>query len=150
MPRKKKKFKNTRAQDSFPLRPKGLEMGWASDGRDGTLVEKMKKAHVYCIYADRTYYEDIMTGYKGVYIQIAIAKEMNKPVVLLIDEGMSKTQIMNIERRLVGLNVVKEITYHFDDAIARKKAEKELARVVKEICDKEKEVKKDDNDECPT
>lgn len=98
----------------------------------GTLERRVSMSDVFIIYGTQRYYNSILSGDDEICESIRLAKEFEKPVILLLDTKLSELQMDNM-RTMKGVHIIKEITYDFGDSIKKKEAEKEITRICGEI-----------------
>lgn len=100
----------------------------------GTLKRRVSASDVFIVYGTQRYYESLFFGDEEVCESIILAIELEKPVILLLDTKLSKSQMIDM-RTIKGINVIKEIIYDFNDKIEKKKTEEEITRICYEIYD---------------
>lgn len=98
----------------------------------GTMEQRISASDVFVIYCTQGYYESLLVGDEEVCEPVRLAKELEKPVVLLLDTKLSKSQIIDM-RTMKGIRIIKEIVYDFSDMVKKKKTEEEITRICNEI-----------------
>jgi cobyrinic acid a,c-diamide synthase len=98
----------------------------------GTLARRVSMSDVFIIYGTQRYYNSLLLGDDEICESIRLAKEFEKPVILLLDTKLSESQIVDM-RTIKGINIIKEIIYDFSDVIKKKETEKEITRICEEI-----------------
>lgn len=98
----------------------------------GTLERRVSMSDVFIIYGTQRYYNSLLSGDDEICESIRLAKEFEKPVILLLDTKLSELQMDNM-RTMKGVHIVKEIIYDFSDVIKKRETEKEITRICFEI-----------------
>lgn len=98
----------------------------------GTLERRISASEVFIIYGTRGYYYGILYGDEEVSEPVRLAKELEKPVILLLDTKLSASQMADM-RTIKGINVIKEIIYDFSDKAKKRETEEEITRICVEI-----------------
>ena len=87
---------------------------------------------VFIIYGTQKYYNSLLLGDDKICESIRLAKELEKPVILLLDSKLSESQMVDM-RAIKGINIIKEIIYDFNDDVKKRDTEKEITRICFEI-----------------
>lgn len=95
----------------------------------GTLYEKISKSYIFVVYGSMRYYHSLMMGSENIPLHIQIAKELNKPVILLMDKALTERMKIDIERHFTGMNIIKEAVFDFSDPAARIKTTVEIESI---------------------
>lgn len=98
----------------------------------GSLVRRISSCDVFVIYGTKRYYDSLLLGDEDTCESIRLAKELEKPVILLLDTKLSESQIFDM-RTIKGINIIKEIIYDFSDGVKKRDIEKEITRICIEI-----------------
>lgn len=101
---------------------------------EGTLKQRVSASAVFVIYCTKGFYECLARGDEEVSEPIRLAKELEKPVILLLDTKLSKFQIADM-RTIKGINIIKEIIYDFNDNVKKIEVEKEIIIICGKIND---------------
>lgn len=95
----------------------------------GDIYQRVSRSRVFVVHGSMGYYQDLMKRDRVLLFTILAAKELKKPVILLMDKTLSERQKINFERIFAGMNIIKEEIFDFNDPAARAKTTVEIESI---------------------
>lgn len=92
-------------------------------------------SNVFVPVANRTYLQNLQFPDSEMSVHAKIAKELNKPVILVIDRALPHEGKLWIERFFSGYNVIKEIECDLNDKSQWLAAREEIGKLTMDIVD---------------
>lgn len=72
----------------------------------------LKESKYFLALATKNYLQDLREATNPVHSQVLLAKRLKKPVVLLIEESLTKLEIEELKEYFRGLTIVLELTFN--------------------------------------
>lgn len=93
-------------------------------------LEKIINSEFFLVLGTKHYLHDLHNPKSNISIQVKLAKRLNKPVIIIIDNRLSDIEKMKLEEFFVYHNVVKEIEVNMGDLSSSENLAKELKSVI--------------------
>lgn len=98
-----------------------------------TLKEQVVYSDVFIAMGNKEYLSALRDSRTDMSIQAKIAREFNKPVIIVLTNELSGTDKVNLERFFIGYNVIKTIDIDLKDDASFKAGHIEIIRLAGEI-----------------
>lgn len=100
-----------------------------------TIAEAVAASNTFVPAANRFYLQNLQFPDSEMSVHAKIAKELNKPVILVIDRALPPEGKLWIERFFSGYNVIKELEYDLNDKSQMLAAREEISKLAQDVVD---------------
>ena len=100
-----------------------------------TMAETIAASNTFVPVANLTYLQNLHFPDSEMSVHAKIAKELNKPVILVIDRALSHEGKLWIERFFSGYNVIKEMECDLNDKSQWLAAREEIRKLTRDVVD---------------
>lgn len=98
-----------------------------------TLIEAIAGSAIFIALGTKNYLRELHNRNTRVAIHAKIAKKLNKPVVIISTNKLSKADKVDLERFFVGYNVMQVLELDLDDDTSWYAVVKEISRLAYEV-----------------
>lgn len=92
-------------------------------------VEGLKVSSHFLVLGTRNYLESLRNNEGPIIAQISMARQLDKPVILLLERSLSDGEVKELKGYLLGMRISGEVSFSKDDLTL------EAAHKIKQIID---------------
>ena len=96
-----------------------------------TLRKKLSRCKFFIVLATKNYLKDVRNNDSEIMTQVTIAREMNMPFFIIIDNRLSQNEINDIRKYFLKDKVIKEISVDIGSKSSAFVVAKEINQVMK-------------------
>jgi len=124
---------NKKAKLPIEINVPDTEVLTSNDETTISLYDRIAVSEMFIIFAGEYYARSLLNGSKTLNEQqIAIATELNKSTIIVIDSSMPFDLKIELEDRFSKLNIVKSFEYNFTDLNKKTQVTEEINTIIEE------------------